>query len=127
MDTSFHGSNITLVKSHNLQVVLKSLLHKGKLSRVELANQTSLSSTTITNLVNELLMKGIVREVDSSGEDQPRSVGRPRRTLELNPDAGHVIGVHIGIGTFRIAVTNLFAEPMVDVICSNLSRAQIIL
>jgi glucokinase-like ROK family protein len=108
--SSFLGRNLNLVKAHNVQAVLLSLLHNEKISRVELARSTSLSSTTITNLTAELLEEGLIAEEDSSGDEMQRQVGRPRTMLKLVPDARYAVGVHIGIGLFRVAITNLHAE-----------------
>ena len=107
---SFTGSNINLVKNHNLRAIMLSLLHAGQLSRVELAERTSLSSTTITNLTSELLEGGIVVEEPTERSEDPRRVGRPRTMLRLVPEARVAVGVHIGVGLFRVALTNLFAE-----------------
>jgi glucokinase-like ROK family protein len=108
---TFLGSNITLVKSHNLRAVLLSLLHNDRISRVQLADMTMLSTTTITNLIGELVDQGIVVESDSEEkENGKRSVGRPRTALTLIPDARYAVGVHIGIGLIRVAVTDLQAQ-----------------
>jgi glucokinase-like ROK family protein len=104
------GSNINLVKSHNMRAILLSLLHDGQISRVELAEKLNLSNTTITNLISELLDQGIILEEQVEVTEKRRRVGRPRRMLRLVPSARYAIGVHIGVGLFRVAVTNLFAE-----------------
>lgn len=102
------GSNIIRVKNHNRQAILLKLLD-APLSRVELAKQLSISSMTVTNLVNELLEDGLIMQVDEKRNGQ-RSVGRPRQTLCLNGDALFVVGVHIGIGYLRIGLVNLIGE-----------------
>lgn len=107
---NLHGSNINLVKSHNTRAILLSLLQEGPLSRVELAEKLSLSNTTITNLISELIDHGIVLEEQNGIHEEHRRVGRPRRMLRLIPSARYAIGVHIGVGIFRVAITNLFAE-----------------
>jgi glucokinase-like ROK family protein len=109
---NLQGSNINLVKQHNLHVILLNLLYEPVLSRSQLAKQTNLSNTTITNLISELIEQGIVTEKDDTNEDQEklRPVGRPRTRICLEPNARFVIGVHIGVGTFRVAITNLRAE-----------------
>jgi len=107
---TFLGSNINLVKAHNLQAILLSFLHNKKISRVELAKQTSLSTTTITNLTAELLEEGIIEEEVSDSPARQQRVGRPRTMLRLIPEARFSIGVHIGIGIFRVAVTDLRAN-----------------
>ena len=105
-----------------MQAVLLSLLTFGDsdrgipLSRSQLAQKTNLSSTTITNLVAELIEQGIIAEDKSSRRVEQRPVGRPRTGLYLRHDARHVIGVHIGVGLYRIAVMNLRAE----IACSKL-------
>jgi len=112
MNSNLSGSNINTVKAHNIQVVLLTLLNNECLSRVQLARRTGLSNTTITNLISELIELGLVVEecptTQNSGKTRP--VGRPRTALRLAPDARFVFGVHIGIGTFRVALTNLRDE-----------------
>jgi len=53
---------------------------------------TGLNKTTVSSLVRELIAQHFVREIgfDSSGN------GRPAVLLELNPDAGCIIGMEIG-------------------------------
>jgi len=76
---------------------------------VRIAQLTGLSTTTITNLVAELLDQGIVvehgREPSHSG-----AVGRPRISVRLVPSARYAVGVHIGVGDIRIAVADLFGQ-----------------
>ena len=109
---NLQGSNINLVKQHNLHVVLLSLLYEPVLSRSQLAKHTNLSNTTITNLIAELIEQGIVTEKAATDEELNglRPVGRPRTRICLEPNARFVIGIHIGIGTFRVALTNLRAD-----------------
>jgi hypothetical protein len=116
--STFLGSNISLVKAHNLRAILLHLLYGEGLSRVELAENTSLSTTTITNLITELLEQGIVVEEGAEQHQRdPRQIGRPRTALKLVPDAGYTVGVHIGIGLLRVAVTNLRAA----VVCNRIT------
>lgn len=118
----FLGSNIINVRAHNMQAVLLSLLSAAyasdeePLSRIQLAHKTKLSSTTITNLIARLIEQGIVTEDENAHGDEKRPVGRPRTGLSLVPDARYVIGVHIGVGLYRVALMNLLAE----VVCSKI-------
>ena len=111
-ELTFLGSNINLVKAHNLRAILLSLLYEGSVSRVELAEKTSLSTTTVTNLVYELIEQNIVIEEGLEETTGRRRVGRPRTALHLVADARYAVGVHIGIGLFRVTVTDLFAEML---------------
>ena len=113
-NSTFLGSQINLVKSLNLRAVLLTLLNDGSISRVQLANRTSLSSTTITKLVGELLDQGVVVEETTAEQEErlageTRAVGRPRTAIRLVPDSRYAIGVHIGIGFVRVAIANLHA------------------
>lgn len=104
------GSNAVNLKSHNLHAILHSFLYNPNVSRAALAEKTMLSSTTITNLTAELLQEGIIFEETLSDHPQKRNVGRPRTSLRLNTTARLSIGVHIGIGAIRIAVTDLYGN-----------------
>ena len=106
---SFAGSNISNVKAHNLQAILRTLLHQGAVSRVRIAQLTGLSTTTITNLVAELSDQGIVVE-DGRGPIHSGGVGRPRIPVRLVPSARYAVGVHIGVGDIRVAVADLFGQ-----------------
>ena len=117
-EQKYLGSNISLVKGHNLQAILLTFLLNERISRVELAQKTALSTTTITNLTAELLEQGIIVEVEGEPRHERRKVGRPRKLLRIVPHARYAVGVHIGIGVFRVAVTNLRAE----IICNNMER-----
>ncbi len=112
----FPGSNNNLVKQHNLQALLLTLLYEDNLSRVQLAKKVGLSNTTITNLISELMEKGLVTDSKCTDNGKPgnRSVGRPRTGICLIPDAHFVVGVHIGVGIFRLALANLRDEILFD-------------
>jgi glucokinase-like ROK family protein len=77
-----------------------------------LAKRTNLSNTTITNLIAELINQGIVKEINANNieKEELRPVGRPRTSIYLEPNARFVIGIHIGVGIFRVGLTNLRAE-----------------
>jgi N-acetylglucosamine repressor len=109
---SYQGSNINLVKLHNMQVILLILLHDQNISRVQLAQKTNLSNSTISNLISELIQQGIVSEVPQPDPETTgfRPVGRPSSAIQLEPNARFVVGVHIGVGVFRIGVVNLVGE-----------------
>jgi len=98
------------MKAHNLRAILLALLNTEYISRVQLAKLTGLSTTTITNLISELIEQGIVIEEGAEKSDLPRSVGRPRTALRLVPKARYAIGIHIGVGNIRVAIADLRAN-----------------
>ncbi|HIC89644.1 MAG TPA: ROK family protein, partial [Anaerolineae bacterium] len=77
---------------------------------VRLAQLTGLSTTTITNLISELLEQGIVVEEGTEKSSRRRGAGRPRTALRLVPTARHAVAVHIGVGSVRVAVGDLHAR-----------------
>jgi glucokinase-like ROK family protein len=104
------GGNISMVKSHNLRAVLSILRQNNHVSRARLAELTGLSTTTITNLISELLEQGVVQEEGHEETTLPRRVGRPRTSLRLVPEARYAVGIHIGVGHIRVAVADLLAQ-----------------
>jgi len=114
MDPRPHtGQSGSALKAHNRRAVLRTLLRYGPVSRVQIAEHTGLSSTTVTNLVAALLAQGVVAEADLAAQPAgERGVGRPRTALRLVPGARRVIGVHIGVGQVRVAVCDLLGCPL---------------
>lgn len=106
------GTNGSDIKSHNLRAVLLALLQQKTISRVRLARLTGLSNTTITHLVNELLAEGIVEEIGAEESSTAPTVGRPPMALRLIPTARYAVGIHFGVGSVRVAVTDLLAQPL---------------
>jgi N-acetylglucosamine repressor len=106
------GGNISMVKSHNMRTVLSMLRQHGYASRTHLAELTGLSTTTISNLVSELLEQGIVTEEGVIKSGPRQGAGRPRTSLRLVPEARHAVGIHIGVGQIRVAVGDLRAHPL---------------
>lgn len=104
------GSNVNRIKAHNMRAVLFRLLLAEPAFRVELATQLSLSTTTITNICDELIALGLVAEEGIEETSGRRRVGRPRAALHLVKDARYAIGVQVGVETYRIAIANLKAE-----------------
>ncbi len=107
---SLAGSNSSTIKLHNLRTILLMLLQHEHISRVRLAQLTGLSTTTITNLITELLEQGIVVEEGTKAIKQRKGAGRPRMALRLVPEARYAVGIHIGVGSVRAAVTDLRAN-----------------
>lgn len=106
------GSSSSSIKSHNMRAVLLTLLRHPQASRVYIADLIGLSTTTVTNLITELLEQGIVAEDGTEQPDEPRGVGRPRTALHLVPEARYAVGIHIGVGSVYVTVTDLFARPL---------------
>lgn len=85
-------SGLQDMKRRNRQLVIEKVLQKGGLSRIEIAQQTELSPSTVSGLVNELLEEGLLKE---SGV-QITTAGRSRKELAINEDYGNIAVVEIG-------------------------------
>ncbi len=96
----------SLVREINLSVILNQLRDHAPISRATLAEITGLNKTTVSSLIQELIDSRYVREtgIDSSG------LGRPSVLLELNPDAGFIVGGEIGVDFISAASCNFGGE-----------------
>jgi glucokinase-like ROK family protein len=95
-----------LVREINLSIVFNRLWTHAPLSRAQLADVTGLNKTTVSSLIQDLLGKGFVRE---AGLRLSRG-GRPATLIELNPQAGCMLGLEIGVDFISAILTNFRAE-----------------
>ncbi|WP_299978613.1 ROK family transcriptional regulator [Devosia sp. 66-22] len=90
------------VRRHNLGLVLGNIAKGGRRSRARVSTETGLNPSTVSSLVGDLIEWGLIVEV---GVEQDGSIGRPGRSLELNPDGGAALGVEIaddGVGVLAL-------------------------
>ena len=106
MPRQFRSGDQALVRQLNRSILLQRLWIGSPLSRADLAATTGLNKTTVSDLVDELRDGGFVQEVGRNA-----SVGgRPGVLLELDPDAGWIIGCEIGVGHLGVVLANLRAR-----------------
>ena len=74
------------VKRRNRQVIIQTILENDGLSRVEIAQRTELSPSTVSTLVAELIGEGILTESGS----HTTTAGRSRTGLTINAGFGAV-------------------------------------
>ncbi len=79
------------IKKQNRQVIMRSILEHGSLSRIEIAQYTQLSPSTVTVLVNEIIEDGLLIESGTSAS----TGGRKRVELSVNGDFGDICVVDI--------------------------------
>jgi predicted NBD/HSP70 family sugar kinase len=78
-------------------------------SRVELARQLQLAPSTVGLYVDRLIDEGYLLE----GNKAPRTSGRPPTLLELNPKAGHFVGVDFDARQIAITLVD-FSQRVVE-------------
>src|SRR5690349_24153386 len=80
------------------------------ISRAELAEALDVSRTTVSAIINDLLTDGLVLE---RGAGASRGGRRPI-VLEINPDAGRVVGVDIGATHLAVLVADLNGRVLAE-------------
>lgn len=72
------------VAINNRRIVVQTILDNGSLSRVELAEKTGLSPSTVTRVIAALMTRGVIAE----DTNHIRTVGRSRIPLVINASFG---------------------------------------
>jgi len=90
-------------KTHNTRLILKTIYERGQISRADIARLTRLTPTTVSDIVGELLLDGLVKEIGHG----PSAGGKPPTLLSTVDDARHLIGIDLASDAFRGAVVNL--------------------
>lgn len=92
------------LRRSNLGLVLRLLRDAGPRPRIQIAADTGLPKATVTNLVAELMERGLVRE---GGTERHGTVGRPSRTVELDGRSVCGIGVEINVDYLSLIAHDL--------------------
>jgi predicted NBD/HSP70 family sugar kinase len=93
-------------KQHNRDLVLQTIFANSSISRAEVARVTSLTRTTVSDIVNGLLTEGLVEEV-GRGESIG---GKSPILLSIVADSRYLIGLNLAQDKFIGAVVNLRGE-----------------
>ncbi len=98
--------SLTGLRQDNRRRVLEVLRQHGTTSRPEIARQTGLSTTTVSDLVRVLLHEGVIAEL----AERPVAIthsGRPATLLTFNPARGGAVGVHLAHDHVHLGLTDL--------------------
>lgn len=93
-------------KEHNRNLVLKILLEHDSISRAEIARITRLTRTTVSDIVADLMVEGLVEEVGLGSS----LGGKSPILLSVIEDSRCLIGLDLAHNQFRGAVVNLRGE-----------------
>lgn len=99
------------LRRRNLAVVLGHLEEHGPASRAALAAGTGLTKATVSNLVPELLARGLVQEW---GTDRRLGAGRPGTQLRLAQGTVVSIGVELNVGWMHVVGVDLSGDVVYD-------------
>jgi predicted NBD/HSP70 family sugar kinase len=98
-------------KEHNRILVLKTIFDHPSISRADIARATSLTRTTVTDIVAALLDEGLVTEI-GMGESQG---GKSPILLSLAENSRYLLSLDLSHSEFRGAVINLRGEIIASV------------
>ncbi len=93
-------------KTHNKQLILKTIYDHSPISRADVARRTGLTRPTVSSTVSELIEEGLIAEVGHG----PSAGGKRPILLSLVDDAFHIIGLDLANSQFQGAVINLRGE-----------------
>lgn len=88
---------------YNSRLVLKTIYEYDQVSRAEIARETRLTPPTVSDVVTDLMQKGLVEEIGYG----PSAGGKPPILLRVVDDSRHLIGIDLASSEFRGAVVNL--------------------
>lgn len=92
----------SLVREMNLSLVLRYIHNEAPVSRAQIAARTGLNKSTVSSLVDELLERRLIHEVGTN----TGITGRPATLLQINPEAGSIIGVELGVDFIAAVLTD---------------------
>jgi predicted NBD/HSP70 family sugar kinase/biotin operon repressor len=98
------------MRRHNLALVLRQVAASESASRATVAARVGLTKATVSSLVEELRLAGLV--VEHVPENQGR-VGRPGGALALNPQGAAGVGVEVNVDYTAVCVADLTGAPRV--------------
>lgn len=97
-------------RGHNRALVLQTLYRAGQQSRADIARETGLTRVTISDLVAELIVEGLIIETGQREDARP---GKPATLLDLNRNAFQIIGIDLSdYALFRGAVLDLDGQVL---------------
>ena len=100
------SAGLVAVRRHNLALVLSHLRSDGPRSRAGLAAATGLTRATVSSLVAELRVRGLVAE----GETARGAVGRPSQPVDLDGDHFVTVGAEVDLDHLAVTALNLRGE-----------------
>lgn len=90
LQSLLHGHHAKNLNKHIILDLVR--FSQSGISRAELARQMGLSRAAITAIVNDLIERNLLRETES----QLSASGRRPISLDVNPQAGLVVGIDMG-------------------------------
>ena len=100
--------HLELIRRINRTLILNTVKSEQPISRAQIAKKLSLSKTTVSAIVDEMIQKKLIVEYGEC--PSPGGVGRPSTMLGFNPKSSYCIGIDIGGTKMLTIVTDLVGE-----------------
>ncbi len=81
--------------------ILWNLFYHSAQSRTDLARETCFSRSKVTDLVNQLLERQILQEIDRSGQDTSKW-----KNITINQSLGYLVGIDIGTTSVDVGLAD---------------------
>lgn len=94
--------------------VIETIYRHPATSRAEITRRTGVARQTVSTVIEELVLAGLVEEHRALDDDRPRNTGRPPILLSLVPAAAYAVGLDFGHQHIRVAVCDLSGNPVID-------------
>jgi predicted NBD/HSP70 family sugar kinase len=114
------------IRDINRQIVLNYVRERAPISRAEIAHETALQRSTVSLIVDELKVEGLIEEIEGESTG-----GRPPILLRLRAAGAIAIGVDLGTARTLVATSDLAGrvldqEEFVTDPCADKTMAQIV-
>jgi len=100
-----------LVKIQNTNLVIERLIELKETSRIELARLTTLNKATISTIIQKLIDKNIVIELDK----KIKTSGRSANAIALNKNAGRILSLDLQTNLIYGIISNLYGEILFEI------------
>ncbi|GAA1107092.1 ROK family protein [Kitasatospora arboriphila] len=103
------GGDSSLLRRINAAVTLRALRDGQTVTLTQLVGDTGLSRPTVEGVIEGLMESGLVAEVEQ-GLDGGGRRGRPARWFRFRAEAGHALGIEVGVHDVRVVLADLSGE-----------------
>ncbi len=100
------GTNQEYGRPYNRRIVLETIRLHGPIARGDIAKRVGLTVQTVSTIIRELELQGFVL----GAREAPKGRGYPATSLNINPEGGFAIGVHVTPLGLEAALINLAGE-----------------
>ena len=101
-----------MMRAINRLSVLDTIRRQGPIARIDISRRTELSTTTVSAITAALIEDGLILPRHEGDIRAEGLRGRPRVMLELNADAGRVVGAKIAADRMVFVVTDFRGDPL---------------